>query len=64
MTMLIFVPNAIGGLKALVEGLAHYTIEDIRKNINNDKIELYLPKFTIESTLSLNEPLSQVTSIH
>lgn len=62
--MILIIPKAIDGLSALVEGLVNYKIEDIRKHTFNGKVELYLPKFKIESTLSLKEPLMQVTLNH
>lgn len=62
--MIIIVPQADDGLQALVKGLSQYTIEGIRKKMYYSQMELYLPKFKIESTLLLNEPLKQVTSFH
>lgn len=62
--MIIVIPNAIDGLDAVIEGLANYTVKDIKKELYFDKISFYLPKFEIESTLLLDKQFKQVISIH
>lgn len=59
--MIIIVPDVVDGIAALVKGLADYTIEDIKQKMSFGAIEIHLPKFKMESTLSLDDPLKQVT---
>lgn len=64
LSMIIIVPEAVDGLSALVEGLSNYRIGDIRKQGKSHQIDVFLPKFKIESTLSLREPLEEVIYSH
>lgn len=59
--MVVIVPNDKDGLSALVRGLADYKIGDIIKQGRVGEIDVFLPRFKIESTLSLNEILKQVS---
>lgn len=67
LSMIIIVPKEVNGLATLVEGLANYTIGNIvketREQYDKEEVKLYLPKFKIESTLSLKEPLIKVIFI-
>lgn len=62
--MIVIIPEAIDGLSALIKGLANYSIEDIKKQGYFNRVDFYLPKFKIESSLSLREPLEQVDFSH
>lgn len=65
LSMIIIIPDAINGLRALVEGLANSTVKDIKESGYSSRIDsLRLPKFQIESTLSLEGPLQEVIFIH
>lgn len=60
--MVIILPNAAEGLSALVEKLANVKIETIRlRGLNvRQSANVRLPKFKIESSFLLDEPLKQV----
>lgn len=58
--MIIIVPDAVDGLSDLVKGLAKLTIKNIKENASYGTLSVLLPKFKIESTLSLENLLKQV----
>lgn len=60
-SLMIIVPEAKDGLTDLVQGLSEVTISNIRGYGSLEEVEVYLPKFKVESTISLKEPLEQVT---
>ena len=63
--MHIIVPKKIEELERLLEDLQRTKLDDICKLVRNSRyyVALHLPKFKIESTLNLVEPLKQVTAL-
>lgn len=63
--MYVYVPEEIDGLDRLQRGLRHTSMDDIRGKIQQTsychQVALRMPKFKIESTLNLEEPLKQVS---
>ena len=60
--MHIIIPKNIDGLEGLLEALQSIKLDDINKLLQKRwrDVTLRLPKFKIESTLSLVEPLQRV----
>ena len=65
--MQVFIPNRKDGLDTLIRGLNSTTLGELKKDIitpgNCEEVRLSLPKFKIESTLNLVQPLQQVSSM-
>ena len=63
-SMHVIIPKQTFGLARVLKALKYTTMDGIRKNIkwpgNCEKVKLHLPKFRIESTLDLVQPLLQV----
>lgn len=43
--------------------LKDYPLEQIISNLRERKVQLYLPKFKLESTIDLKEPLQKVSFV-
>ena len=65
--MHVLIPKENQTLNGLRRALKITNMDAIRKNIRNagncDKVRLYLPKFKIESTHDLVQPLQKVRSV-
>ncbi|KAM7342274.1 serine protease inhibitor 42Dd-like isoform 1-T1 [Cochliomyia hominivorax] len=59
-SMLIILPNDKEGLAALEQNLKGVDLNDITKNMNEQNVEVYLPKFRIEFNIDLKEPLREL----
>jgi len=61
--MLILLPNEIDGLKAMEEKLqnSNYSdIAEITRRLRKRKVNISMPKFKIQSTIDLKEPLQEL----
>lgn len=56
--MLVLLPNEIGGLRHVELNLNRESIENVQWSRN--EVELFLPKFKIQSTINLKETLLEV----
>jgi serine protease inhibitor len=61
--MVIVIPNKTTGLALLEDKLMTTEISELLKETDSEKIELFLPKFTIETTLDLEKALGTVCSL-
>nr|XP_034181375.1 serine protease inhibitor 3/4-like isoform X9 [Osmia lignaria] len=60
LSMIIILPNEINGLAEVEKKLQNTNIMDILHQGHQREVELYLPKFKIESKIELNEPLNKL----
>ena len=64
--MQVYIPRETDGLDAFIHELKNVSMEDIRRNIttpgNCEEVHLRLPKFKIESSFNLVEPLRDVNT--
>lgn len=60
MSMIVIVPNGNNSLQNLVGKLASYKLEEIKDGGVFKEVQLSLPRFKIESTLELEDPLTEV----
>jgi len=60
LSMIIILPNEVEGLKGLEEKLKGYPLGTIPTKLRERKINLSLPKFTLESTIDLKGPLTEL----
>lgn len=58
--MVIVVPNEINGLSYLIENLGSFKYDNLVTIRSKKTVDLYLPKFKIESDLDLTRSLSDV----
>jgi serine protease inhibitor len=58
--MVIILPNKKTGLAALEEKLATMQLSELLQRASNTEVEVYLPKFKVETTLDLEQHLSKV----
>ena len=58
--MLIIVPDEINGLSKIEENLHKVDVNTLLNSGFEREVFLYLPKFKVESTIPLNEPLKKV----
>jgi serine protease inhibitor len=61
--MVIILPNKKNGLALVEEMLLTTEISELLKETDSTDIELYLPKFKIETTLDLEKALGTVCSL-
>jgi serine protease inhibitor len=57
----IVLPNERTGLAALEEKLSTQTLAEMLERTTKAKVNLYLPKFKVETTLDLEHHLSTVS---
>ncbi|XP_029041124.1 antichymotrypsin-2-like isoform X1 [Osmia bicornis bicornis] len=60
LSMIIILPNEINGLAEVEKKLQSTNIMDVLNQGHEREVELYLPKFKIESKIELNEPLNKL----
>ena len=60
-SMFIILPDEITGLAKVEKNLDKITIDQLLRGITNE-VEVYLPKFKIESEIQLREPFSKVSN--
>ncbi|XP_034181370.2 antichymotrypsin-2 isoform X4 [Osmia lignaria lignaria] len=60
LSMIIILPNEINGLAEVEKKLQNTNIMDILYQGHQREVELYLPKFKIESKIELNAPLNKL----
>lgn len=60
--MVIIVPNKVDGLNNLIQDLNYFSGKSFAKYGQISEVELYLPKFKIESTIPLKDVLKDVSS--
>ena len=59
--MIIYVPKHRTGLSKIEEGLKQLSPSQVLGQMStSDTVQVYLPRFKIESTISLVEPLKKV----
>lgn len=58
--MLIVLPDEINGLQEVEQKMSEMSLDDIRRRGSQVEVELYLPKFKIESTIDLKDTLTEV----
>lgn len=62
MSMIIYVPQQINGLSKIEAGIKSLSPTQILEQFGKrDDVEVFLPRFKIESTLSLVNPLKNVS---
>ncbi|KAI4503380.1 hypothetical protein M0802_001602 [Mischocyttarus mexicanus] len=59
-SMVIILPDEVDGLAAIEKKLAVHGLETVLKKGHKTEVDVYLPKFKIESTLNLNEHLKNM----
>ena len=66
--MHVFIPNDIEGLESFLQALKNTNLSEIQSKIREtdtcNSFNLRLPKFKIESTLNLVDPLKQVSFVN
>lgn len=60
LSMMIILPNTKTGLKTLESKLATLNLADMSKNMYETEVNLKLPRFKIEFSIKLNEPLEKM----
>ncbi|XP_066600167.1 serpin B6-like isoform X3 [Prorops nasuta] len=60
LSMVIILPDEIEGLTEVENKLKGVSLDSLLSKGYEQEVELYLPKFTIESTLELEEPLKKL----
>nr|CAH7743259.1 unnamed protein product [Callosobruchus chinensis] len=60
LSMIIILPNKRNGIADLEKKLATVDLSTITENMSKPEVTVSLPKFKIESTMNLNEPLSEM----
>lgn len=58
--MVIIVPDEVDGLGQVLDNLESFNSTRLAKSAYSRDVQLYLPKFKIESTIDLKEPLQKV----
>ncbi|XP_017767977.1 PREDICTED: antichymotrypsin-2-like isoform X7 [Nicrophorus vespilloides] len=58
--MVVILPNKIDGIDELQQKLTNYDLSKLTEGLYNTDVILSLPKFKIESTIDLNDPLKMV----
>ena len=63
--MVVVLPNAIDGLPLVEANVDKLTPAYLMENTDppNQEVILYLPKFKVESTIELKDPLQKVTNL-
>jgi serpin B len=61
LSLVILLPNKRTGLAELEKRMETEDLSELMKKAGNRELELYLPKFKMEVTLNLNEPLKKVS---
>ncbi|XP_043485057.1 antichymotrypsin-2-like isoform X8 [Leptopilina heterotoma] len=59
-SMLIILPDEINGLQEVEQKMSEMSLDDIRRRGSQVEVELYLPKFKIESTIDLKDTLTEM----
>ncbi|XP_043499826.1 serine protease inhibitor 3/4-like isoform X4 [Polistes fuscatus] len=59
-SMIIILPDEVDGLPTIEKKLAVHGLEEVLKRGHRTEVEVYLPKFKIESTIKLNEHLQNM----
>ena len=66
-SMQVFIPKETSGLATLLRNLKSIGVNEIKEDLkrpgNCEKVRLHLPKFKIESTMNLAQPLQNVSSV-
>lgn len=62
-SMFIILPKERTGIKKLEEKLKDYDLSTIRQKLYRTEVKVWLPKFKVETTMELNEPLKKVCII-
>lgn len=58
--MVLIVPNEIDGLKQIEEKLVRFDLNKLTENTQSAEVNLHMPKFKLEESLQLVEPLKKV----
>jgi len=61
--MVILLPNKVDGLKDLETRLANFSLASIPTLLRERKVNLAMPRFTLESTIDLKGPLEGVSIV-
>lgn len=59
-SMLIVLPNKRDGIKELEAKLVNYDLNKLTEKMYKQKVDVYLPKFKIETDMDLEQPLRNV----
>ncbi|CAD6204863.1 GSCOCG00003019001-RA-CDS [Cotesia congregata] len=59
-TMFIILPNTVGGLQKAEESIPKLNIKELFENQHTTLLNLWLPKFKIESTINVNDVLEKL----
>lgn len=60
LSMLVLLPKKVDGLKELEEELTVDTLEKWTRNISNNEVQVFLPKFKMDSQFDLSEVLASL----
>ena len=60
-SMLVILPNKFDGLTSLESELHQVNFQDLSKTLNEENVEVKIPKFKIEFDITMNEPLTTVS---
>lgn len=58
--MVIILPNEVNGLAEVERKLQNVKLSDVTSRGFDREVQLYLPKFKVESKVNLNSPLGKV----
>lgn len=61
LSMLLILPNKVGGLAALEQELANTDLNLIVQRMRTTSVDIFLPKFCIEFEVDLKQPLQKVS---
>ena len=60
-SMLIILPNKKDGISALESKIGQVNFQDLVKSLQEEEVEVKLPKFKIETAITMKEPLQEVS---
>jgi serine protease inhibitor len=58
--MIVLLPNVRDGLTKMEEKLKTFDLNTLQSKMKMKKVNLLMPKFKLESTLDLKQPLTEV----
>lgn len=62
-SMFILLPKKVDGIKELEAKMKDYDLSTVHEKMRSTEVKVFLPKFKVETTMQLNEPLKKVFTI-
>jgi len=60
LSMIVLLPDKRDGLAEMETKLEDFNLNDLVNKLQSTKVQLQLPKFKLESTIDLKDPLTKV----